>query len=182
MFVSHQPVAGRSRARWRRIVLQLALAVAVAVSPVPAGAEDPAPDVTLDDLLKLPSGIGYDVEKRGGATRDQWQARFQAARMDLRQAKSALARSLEELDEMGESGNWKMAPPGLGQLMNQQNQNQQTGANAQAGQQNDAGAAMSQGLAGEIRRQKAEVKRAERALRDLEVEANLAEVPEDWRR
>lgn len=182
MFASLQSVIGHSRLSWGRIVAPLALAVGVAVSPIPAGAEDPAPDVTLDDLLKLPSGIGYDVEKRGGASRDEWQARFQAARMDLREAKSALARSLEELDALGDSGNWKMAPPGLGQLMNNQNQNQQTGANAKAGQQNDAGAALSQGLSGDIRRQKAEVKRAERALRDLEVEANLAEVPEDWRK
>lgn len=182
MFLSPQCVCGYRWLVGRRIVPLVVLALAVAGPPIPAGAQDPAPDVSLDDLLKLPSGIGYDVEKRGGAPRDEWQRRFQAVRMDLREAKAALARSLEELDAMGESGNWKMAPPGLGQIMQQQNQNQQTGANAPAGQTGDAGAPLNQGLSSDIRRQKDEVKRAERALRDLEVEANLAEVPEDWRK
>jgi hypothetical protein len=158
------------------------LALAVAGSPVPAGAQDPAPDVSLDDLLRLPSGVGYDVEKRGGASREEWQRRFETARMDLRAAKAALAHSVEELDALGESGNWKMAPPGLNQIMGQQNQNQQTGGNTPVGQGEDAGAPLNYGIAGDIRRQKDEVKRAERAMRDLEVEANLAEVPETWRR
>lgn len=167
----------------RRLAPLLVLSLAVAGPVVPAGAQDPAPDVSLDDLLKLPSGVGYGVQdKRGGASRDEWQRRFQAARMDLREAKAALARSLEELDELGGSGNWKVTPPGLGQIMGQQNQNQQTGANAPAGQTGDAGAPLNYGLSGDIRRQKDEVKRAERALRDLEVEANLADVPAEWRR
>jgi hypothetical protein len=159
------------------------LALALVLSGFPAGAQDPAPDVSLDDLLKLPSGSvsGYGVDKRGGATKDEWQRRFQTARMDVREAKAALARSLEELDERGESGSWKMAPPGLGQIMQKQQQTTQTGSTAQTGAPNDAGAPLAPGLSGEIRRQKQELRRAERALRDLEVEANLADVPEAWR-
>jgi hypothetical protein len=34
----------------------------------------------------------------------------------------------------------------------------------------------------EIKRNRSEVRRAEQALSDLDVEANLAGVPEDWRR
>lgn len=148
---------------------------------MPARAEDPAPppNVELDDLLRLPDGLvsPYEVDRRGGATRDQWRSRFSAARDDLSQATKALRASLDELDELGGQGNWKMAPPGLGQLQQQQGP---SGSASPDGNQT-TGAPLNYGLANSIRGQKQEVQRAERALRDLEVEANLAGVPEDWR-
>jgi hypothetical protein len=150
----------------------------------PARAEDPAPvpSVELDDLLRLPAGVvsPYEVDQRRGATREQWRSRFSAARDDVSAAKKALRLSLDELDEMGgDQGQWKMAPPGLGQL--QQQQQGPSGAASPDGNQN-TGAPLNYGLANSIRGQKLEVERAERALRDLEVEANLAGVPEEWRR
>jgi len=148
---------------------------------VPASAEDPGPvpSVELDDLLRLPSGVvsPYEVDRRGGATREQWRSRLSDARDDVRAAKKALRASLDELDEMGgEQGNWKMAPPGLGQLQ----QKGPSGAASPDGNQSTA-VPLNYGLANSIRAQKQEVQRAERALRDLEIEANLAGVPEDWR-
>jgi hypothetical protein len=65
--------------------------------------------------------------------------------------------------------------------MQNQNQTTQTGGNAATGGPNDAAPVLGQGLSGDIRRQKVELRRAERALRDLVVEANLADVPEAWR-
>ena len=148
----------------------------------PARAEDPAPppSVELDDLLRLPDGVvsPYEVDRRGGATRDQWRSRFRAARDDLSQATKALRASLDELDELGaEQGQWKMAPPGMGQIQQQQGP---SGSASPDGNQS-TGAPLNYGLANSIRGQKQEVQRAERALRDLEVEANLAGVPEEWR-
>ncbi len=139
------------------------------------------PSVELDDLLRLPAGVvsPYEVDRRGGATPEQWRRRFSDARDDVRAAKKALRASLDELDEMGgEKGNWKMTPPGLGQL--QQQQQGPSGSASPDGNQSTT-APLNYGLANSIRGQKQEVQRAERALRDLEVEANLAGVPEDWR-
>jgi hypothetical protein len=149
-----------------------------------ARAEDPAPvpSVELDDLLRLPAGVvsPYEEDRRGGATREQWRSRFRSARDDLSQAHKALKASLDELDELGGQGNWKMAPPGMGQLQNQQQQGPSGSASPDGNQ--STGAPLNYGLANSIRGQKQEVRRAERALRDLEVEANLAGVPEDWRK
>jgi hypothetical protein len=72
-----------------------------------------------------------------------------------------------------------MAPPGLGQIMQQQQT--QTGSTTPVDGPPTTASAMAPGLAGEVRRQKLEVKSAERALTDLEVEANLANVPDSWR-
>jgi hypothetical protein len=62
-----------------------------------------------------------------------------------------------------------VAPPGLGNVTN----------NSTSGE--DAAPSNYQ-LSMEIKRQRGEVRRAEQALSDLEVEANLAGVPDDWRR
>ncbi len=61
----------------------------------------------------------------------------------------------------GKSSNWKVAAPG-----------------AQSGPVENS--PVDYGLKQEIRRKREEVERAERSLRDLIVEANLAGVPEDW--
>jgi predicted phage gp36 major capsid-like protein len=130
--------------------------------------------VELDDLLRLPDSIDYSVESRGGATRDEWRRRFREAQRDLEEAKQTLRHSLDELKELGDQGNWKMSPPGLDQLKGQQS----TQPGVTPGNQ----APLDYRLSTQIRRNREEVKRAERALRDLEVEANLAGVPEQWRR
>jgi hypothetical protein len=77
-------------------------------------------------------------------------------------AKADLDASLDKLTElMGKTSNWKIAAPG-----------------AQAAA--DDGSPTNYGLKQEIRRKREEVARTERKLIDLMVEANLADVPEDW--
>lgn len=153
-----RPAAGRT--------LLLALgAVAGLALALPSAAEDPAPAGSgpgLDELLRLPSNLDYGVERRGGATRSEWRARFAEARLREREAEAALRKAQEELAELGiESEAWTVGPPGVG-----------------AG---GADAPLSFQLRQEIKRQEAEVTQARARLRDLEVEANLAGVPREWR-
>jgi hypothetical protein len=121
--------------------------------------------VPLDRLLRLPDSVEYSAELKGGATADAWRKRFREARADLEQARAALDGSLAELEKSSESGAWKVAPPGL-----------PSGGGA------EADAPSNYQLSLEIKRNRAELRRAEQALSDLEVEANLAGVPEAWRR
>jgi hypothetical protein len=156
----------------RRRSLAIALALALGLWGGTARAQEPAPPppaappkVSLDQLLKLPESVDYQMERRGGATADEWRKRFRGARQDVEQARSALDGSLAELEKTSESGQWKVAPPGLGGL----------------GADPTTDAPSNYQLSLEIKRNRAELKRAEQALTDLEVEANLAAVPAEWR-
>jgi hypothetical protein len=144
-----------------------ALLIVLLFAPTAAGAQQPAAPPggkgDLDRLLKLPDSLDYGYEKRGGASRSEWRARFAEARQSLASAESALARAQQELaDEGGKSDAWNVAPPGL-----------------PAAASNEGTEAFQ--LREEVRRQRAEVERARLRLRELEVEANLAGVPEEWR-
>jgi type II secretory pathway component PulM len=116
--------------------------------------------VQLDDLLKLPDSGSYDVERRGGATRGEWRERFVNVQSDLDEERAALAQAKQELEKVaGNADAWKLTPPG-----------------ATAG--NDA--PLDYRLRNQIRQHTAEVERLEKQLRDLQVEANLAGVPDSW--
>jgi hypothetical protein len=118
---------------------------------------------TLDRLLKLPDSVGYDVERRGGASRSEWRARYHEAQESLDVAKTGLAEAQEELSQTAsQSDAWSVAPPGLP-------------AEASSSAQDATR------LREQVKRQRAEVERAERHLRELDIEANLAGVPPDWR-
>lgn len=122
------------------------------------GSETP---VRLERLLELPSSIDYTVERRGSATRGEWRERFRETRASLDHARTALEKAQRELEGMAEDSEaWQLAPPGATEATN---------------------APLSYRLRQEIRRQRAEVRRAEQRLRELEVEAELAGVPPDWR-
>jgi hypothetical protein len=124
------------------------------------------PIIDLDQLLVLPDSLELDPETRGGATKAEWRARFQSAREDLAAARAALARTQANLEEIAsDTSAWKMGAPGLGAV------------DASSGKD----APLDYGLSNEIRRNREEVKRSERRLTELEVEAELAGVPRDWR-
>ncbi len=128
----------------------------------PGRPDGPAPQVDLEDLLKLPVDLRYDVEKRGGATQGEWRSRFQKVRSELVEERAALERSQLELEKVaGNTDSWQLAPPGV------------------SGNRSEA--PLDYRLRTEIRQHRAEVDRLEKQLRDLEVEANLAGVPEEWR-
>lgn len=126
-------------------------------APEPA----PAKPVDLDRLLKLPSSVQYDVEKRGGATRTEWRARYATARSELADARDGLAKSQKALEQgASNTSQWSVAPPGVPSTPD-------VSANYP--------------LTQEVKRQREAMERAEKKLRDLDVEANLAAVPQEWR-
>jgi hypothetical protein len=134
------------------------------VPPVGAAADVEAPpeSVTLDQLLTLPSALPGETGQRGGLTRAEWNNRFAAAEADVEAAEADLEKSLEKLSALvGKTGNWKVTAPGV-----------QADANDNS--------PVNYGLKQEIRRKREDVARAERRLREVIVEANLAGVPENW--
>lgn len=137
---------------------------APAPPPADSGA-DPAP-VALDRLLRLPDSVEYDMEERGGATADEWRARFERARSAVVAAREQVEDAQRRLEEEATSESaWKVAPPGLG------------GVPGGGGSEAPANYKLSM----ELRRAKDDHAAARRALRDLTIEANLAGVPESWR-
>lgn len=134
-------------------------AAALAEGAAPAGA---TPRVDLGRLLKLPDSYQQAAESRRGLTRSQWEGRFEGTRLELDTAREALETAKTELEgAAGDSGQWSVAAPGTSP--------------------NPENTPLSYKLRQEIRRQREAVERTERLLRDLEIEANLAEVPDDWR-
>jgi hypothetical protein len=133
------------------------------VSAADGEIEPPPESVSLDALLTLPSALpGEESQQRGGLSRGEWNSKFAAAEAEVEAAKADLDASLDKLTElMGKTSNWKIAAPG-----------------AQAAA--DDGSPTNYGLKQEIRRKREEVARTEHKLIDLMVEANLADVPEDW--
>lgn len=128
-----------------------------------AEAELPPNRVTLDQLLTLPSALPVESGQYGGLTRGEWSSRFAEAEANVVTAKAGLAESLDKLsDVVGKTSNWKVGAPG---------------GQAAAASDNSP---VDYGLKQEIRRKREDVANAERNLRDLTVEANLAGVPEDW--
>ncbi len=128
---------------------------------VPRQGEDPAPDVGLDDLLRLPEGFGAGVTERGGATRLEWSSRFETARTDVAEARKRLEQLNAELDRTSESSSsWQVSAPGAS--------DPQTSP-------------LSMRLREEIKTQRSAIEEAERRLRSLHVEADLASVPPEWR-
>ena len=132
-------------------------------APTPAGPGGAAPG--LDALLTLPGDRTYTVERRGGLSQGEWGARFAEARRALADEKAALEAAEARMDQAAESGQWQVAPPIPGQ--------QTTGAPAET--------TLDFKTRQEIRRHRDEIERLERRLREVEIEANLAAVPPEWR-
>ena len=151
--------------RWLSPVLGAAL-LAGAASPAEPALEDAVP---LDQLLKLPAGapVGASIEKRGGSTQQEWEQRFRKVRADHEQAQGQLAATRAELEEKAASdgGQWRVSAPGL----------------AGVGAIEDSESPLDYRLTQELRRNRDELAHSERRIQDLEVEANLAGVPQDWR-
>ena len=92
--------------------------------------------------------------------RKRWEERFAAVRGDLDGARAKLAKAQADLEALAhKSDSWQMAAPGA--------------------QPNAENSPVSYKLRQEIRQYREDVGRAERRLRELEVEASLAGVPAD---
>jgi hypothetical protein len=152
--------------RWLLLAALLGAGSTLAVLGVyadePADAPAANAPAELDRLLKLPESGSYGVDRRGGLTRGEWRTRFLEVRKSLDAEKEALVASQAKLDDVaGSASNWQVAPvPGL---------------------EPSPDAPLDYQLRVEIRRHKSEIQRLERKLRELEIEANLAGVPEEWR-
>lgn len=117
----------------------------------------------LDQLLKLPESMQYSSEKKAGATRNEWRSRFAEARTSVAEGEKALEKAQREQAAVaGSKSEWQFTPPGLP---------------AQA----DDNSTTSFQLRQEVKRRRDEVDRARLRLRELEIEANLAGIPADWR-
>jgi hypothetical protein len=151
-------------ARWGRVAgLVGALGWALAAgAQEPAPAPEPAPGVGLDQLLTLPSDRTYAVERKGGMTRGEWRARYGEVRADLSKERTALEQTQAKLEDAG-GGQWSVNPI--------------PGAEADTSR-----SPIDFQLRTELRRHREEIDRLERKLRQLDIQANLAGVPEDWRR
>ena len=151
------------------------LATAEEGAPAPAPAEeidarpetvsdpeaDPVPEVGLDKLLRLPNSFEADIDRRGGATATEWRLRFGKARDDVEEAEKKLTKAEEELGRIsGSSTSWQVSAPGAS--------DPQTSP-------------LSLRLRQEIKAHRVEIKEAERELRSLDVAADLAAVPTEWR-
>jgi len=129
--------------------------------PEPSAAAPPPSTVDLDRLLRLPSSYSESSAQRGGSAADDWRERFREARANLDNSRVALATAQRELESTAsESGQWAVSAPGASDPQN---------------------SPVSYRLLQEIRSQRENVEKYERSLRTLEVEADLKEVPLDWR-
>lgn len=150
--------------RIRLIAALLTGAVAWGASAEDAAVEQPVdapPEVPLNDLLGLPSGYAPEVERRGGATQGQWRDRFVLVRDRIQESKRLLAKAEKELDSVSETSSaWQVAAPG--------SSDPQTSP-------------LSLRLREEVRGHRESIEVAERELRALDVQADLASVPQEWR-
>jgi hypothetical protein len=123
----------------------------------------PAPQVELDKLLQLPTSLDYSVENRGRYTPGEWRSQFQEVREKLESERTALGEAEARLEEVASSaGGYQIAPP-------------------IPGMQASADAPLDFQLRQEINRHREEIEHLEHRLQELEIEANLAGVPEEWR-
>ena len=141
-----------------------ALSLPVRVGPrSSASAAEPG----LDALLQLPRGyLKQDGRAAAGAGESEWRRRFARAAKKLAEAREGLASTKRELDAAAGSGGssqWSVAPPG---------------ASNSAGPSNSP---LSFKLRQELERHREELDEAERGLRELRIEADLAGVPSQWR-
>jgi multidrug efflux pump subunit AcrA (membrane-fusion protein) len=101
-------------------------------------------------------------QRIGGATRKEWIDRFEKARAEVEVAETQLAEAQGELETLASNTeSWQVSAPGV------------QSATAETGP-------LSFGLRQEIRRSREELERAQLALSELRIEANLSGVPAEW--
>ncbi len=117
--------------------------------------------VELERLLQLPDGFGSGPQTRGGGTARKWRTRFQRVREDLAVARAELAEVERQLDSAAESSSaWQVSAPGS---------------------DSPETSPLSFRLRQQVKDQRSQIEASQRRLRALQVEADLAQVPSDWR-
>ncbi len=152
--------------RWTvRFAIRFAVPIGLALAAGGLGPGAPAfAQPGLDKLLKIPDSTEYSTDLRGGASRAEWRQRFHEARTAVDAAQKALSESQSKLAKVAsEKSEWQFSPPGVPS----QQPSEDSSSNFQLREQ--------------VRRQRGELDRARVRLRELDVQANLAGVPADWR-
>lgn len=120
----------------------------------------------LDELLRLPSDFQTRAPSHAvaGTSEQEWRHRFERAEAAIHEARKKLVETKQELDGLAQNGGanqWSVAPPGAG------------------AQQSTS--PLSFKLREELKRNREALVGAERGLRELKIEADLAGVPAEWR-
>jgi len=124
---------------------------------VPTPGPAPLP-LTLDQLLRPRTPLADPVVRHGGKDRRHWQQQFERARAEI----STLAKQIETTQTKireASAGGWSYSP---------------------AGGPAPVPPEVLQ-LRAQLRRDRTSLKTARKRLRDLDVEASLAGVPQDWK-
>lgn len=121
----------------------------------------------IESLLRLPQDFVTNSPRAvAGATEIEWRRRFRVASSAVSEARSTLAETKLELDDVavgGSANQWSVAPPGG------------------AGDSSAATSPLSFRLRQRLRGDRERIDSTEKAYRELRIEADLAGVPEGWR-
>jgi len=129
--------------------------------PAPAPDLDPTPPKSLDlDRLLRPPAVGMQPTGRSFGGRDQkaWKEEFRKARQEVSDLEGKVEAGQQHLRSAA-AGDWNYSPAG--------------------GEVTDPEVLK---LRAQLRRDRQSLEASRQRLRDLDVEASLAGVPEDWRR
>ena len=128
-------------------------------SPEPAPTLAPAaPAVGLERLLRIPPSIELAPVRRGQRDQEGWREAFREGRAEVSQLEQRIESTQTQLREVA-PGNWGFTAPG-------------------AGQQSDPEVLRLRAM---LRRDRQSLESSRERLRDLDVEASLAGVPDAWR-
>lgn len=148
-----------------RILLALVL-----LSPLYAGAESdapqagdppasaPRPALGLDSLLRPRAVLPAVSERFGGKDEETWREGFSRARAEVRELEEQISRTQQKFRTLS-TGEWEYTPAGGG-----------TPTDPEVLK-----------LRAQMKRDRQSLDAAERRLREMEVEASLSSVPDDWR-
>ncbi len=127
--------------------------------PVESGPEPVRPALSLDSLLSPRTGEwGLKATLRGGRDRASWRREFEDARGEVTQLEGQVDLVQDKLRAASSGSNWSYSPAGAGEAVDPEILK----------------------LRSHLRRDRASLDTARARLRDLEVEASLAEVPDHW--
>ena len=126
--------------------------------PEAAPSEPVKPKLSLDRLLRVPPPSVESSALRGGKDRERWQQEFATVRAEIAELEEEIRKTQDEL-RASSGGDWLFSPTGGGPTQDPEVLK----------------------LSSSLRRDRSSIQAARQRLRELDVEASLAEVPDSWR-
>ena len=123
-----------------------------------APSESVKPKLSLDRLLRVPPPSVESSALRGGKDREAWQQEFAAVRAEIAELEGDIRKAQDEL-RASTGDDWQFSPTGGGPTQDPEVLK----------------------LSSSLRRDRQSLEAARQRLRELQVEASLAEVPDSWR-